>query len=478
MTPAGPIAIARHDFTPQLRIMVRLRSVATRAMPTQYPRYARSMHSKPHRLRTTFVVLIIVGGALGAAFGLGAFSGPSLTPAQIAARAAAARARKIIAAEKRAVRRAEAQLETVLPTKLATPAPTVPAQLFANPLRPHEVVGFVPYYTLSTLSPADFTDTSVLCYFGLGLTANGSLMEPVSWVSLQSDTFATFLASARAANDETLLTVSSFARSTIGALTRNASTTAPRLAGELAPLVTSTGLSGVDIDIEGRWSADRAGFVRFMNDFSKAFRSADPKSVILLDTYPQSAAGTRDFFNIKKLAPDIDQFFVMEYAMENVDNASANAPAFSPNLGVSTVQTLIQYKKLVPSSKIILGLPFYGYDFSTMSGRPGADTTSPDPEAVTYEAIASIDRPALWDPVSETLFTRFEEAKQWHETWYDNPVSLALKVALAIDFHEAGIGVWALGMEGSDAAMLSALDGGTAPLKGSLQPAPASAASN
>jgi len=113
-----------------------------------------------------------------------------------------------------------------------------------------------------------------------------------------------------------------------------------------------------------------------------------------------------------------------------------------------------------------------------MSGRPGADTTSPDPEAVTYEAIASIDRPALWDPVSETLFTRFEEAKQWHETWYDNPVSLALKVALAIDFHEAGIGVWALGMEGSDAAMLSALDGGTAPLKGSLQPAPASAASN
>jgi spore germination protein YaaH len=317
----------------------------------------------------------------------------------------------------------------------------------------------------------------VLCYFGLTLTANAALTEPVSWVDLQSETFATFLASAKQANDETLLTVSSFTRPIINALTKNAKSTAPRLAGELAPLVTSMGLSGVDIDIEGRWRSDRAGFVTFMDDFSKAFRSADPQGVILLDTYPQSAATSSDFFDLKKLTPDVDQFLVMEYAMESVDNASANSPVFSPDLGLSAVQTLMQYKKIVPSSKIVLGLPFYGYDFSTLSGRSGAETSTPDPEAVNYQAITTVGRPALWDPVSETPFTRFLEGTQWHETWYDDPVSLALKVALAMNFHEEGVGVWALGMEGGDTAMLYALDGGTAPLKGTLVPTPASAPS-
>jgi spore germination protein YaaH len=96
---------------------------------------------------------------------------------------------------------------------------------------------------------------------------------------------------------------------------------------------------------------------------------------------------------------------------------------------------------------------------------------------VNYQAITTVGRPALWDPVSETPFTRFLEGTQWHETWYDDPVSLALKVALAMNFHEEGVGVWALGMEGGDTAMLYALDGGTAPLKGTLVPTPASAPS-
>jgi hypothetical protein len=39
----------------------------------------------------------------------------------------------------------------------------------------------------------------------------------------------------------------------------------------------------------------------------------------------------------------------------------------------------------------------------------------------------------------------------------------ALKTALASVFHLAGVGDWSLGQEGASTAMMTALDGGTAP---------------
>ena len=48
---------------------------------------------------------------------------------------------------------------------------------------------------------------------------------------------------------------------------------------------------------------------------------------------------------------------------------------------------------------------------------------------------------------------------QWHETFFDDPTSLALKARLANSFHIAGLGVWALGMDGNNPAMMAALLG-------------------
>ena len=76
-----------------------------------------------------------------------------------------------------------------------------------------------------------------------------------------------------------------------------------------------------------------------------------------------------------------------------------------------------------------------------------------------------------WDPTTQTPWTSYQVGSQWHQTFFDNPTSLALKAQLANTYHIAGVGIWAMGMEGSDPAMQAALEGSAPPVK-NLAPGP------
>ena len=119
---------------------------------------------------------------------------------------------------------------------------------------------------------------------------------------------------------------------------------------------------------------------------------------------------------------------------------------------------------MVPARRIVLGIPLYGYDFPSASKLDGAPTTG-NPVAVTYAEIVAAGRHPVWDPITETPYTVFRRGGRWHQTWFDDPVSIALKSALASQFGCAGVGVWELGMAGNDPAISAALLGGRPPLK-------------
>jgi hypothetical protein len=61
---------------------------------------------------------------------------------------------------------------------------------------------------------------------------------------------------------------------------------------------------------------------------------------------------------------------------------------------------------------------------------------------------------------------------QWHTTYYDDPTSMALKAQLANYFHIGGVGIWALGMDGNDPAMIAALLGNAPVAKDALSGPP------
>ena len=433
-------------------------------------RYAApDMPSTTRRVRLIGAAVVLAAGAIGIAAATGAF-GPSA--AEIAAeRAAAAAARaaaakhRLLVAETRTADLASRHVAVVLPSRTGAPAPAAPARLFSSPLARHAVYGFVPYWELGALDHADYTDTSVLAYYGVEVGATGGILHSGNgWIDLAAPAFSSFVTSAHQAGDRVLLTASTTDPGVVHDLARSPSSTGARLGEQLAAVALAGHLDGIDLDIEGRSTNDRAGFVRFVSSLTQAFHAADPTGQVALDTYPQSAAYAGDFFDVAKLAPEVDTVVVMAYDMVDPAAASANSPLASPTLGLSDVGSLLGYVKVVPAAKLVLALPFYGYDFTTASSAPGAAALT-SPTAVTYASIIAAGHPARWDSASETPYAVYKNGQSWHEIWYDDPVSLAVKTALAADLGLGGVGAWALGQQGGSSAMLEALDGGRPPVK-------------
>ena len=142
-------------------------------------------------------------------------------------------------------------------------------------------------------------------------------------------------------------------------------------------------LDGVNIDFEGKGSKDQAGLDTLMAAVSSAVHQADPHWQVTMDTYASSAGDPSGFYDIRGLAPSVDAFFVMAYDMNNRSTPSATAPL--TGAGFTDLDAVQQYAAAVPPSKVILGVPYYGYDWPT--GGPGlGDPATGPPTPLGYSA--------------------------------------------------------------------------------------------
>jgi len=406
--------------------------------------------------RLAFSVFASALGALGCA-ACGVFGAGPATTTQ-----APSPAQLLIPVEQAAVAKAKAAVAVHLPTVPGRPAPTLPAGAFARPLPAHQVVGFLPYWEVGSFTP-NYQALTTLVYWAVDLGTGGAIAQGRDGQpTLTSDALALDVRQAHATDDRVLLTVFSENNSVLHSIAAHPSTAGPRLARNVAALLSAGDFDGVDLDLEGTSTADRGGFVRFVASFSATLRSLGPSWSIMLDTYPTSALDPSDFFDVKALMGYVNELFIMAYDMQEPDVASATAPL--TNASWSDAITLAEYASVVPARRIVLGIPLYGYDFPASSRRDGATTTGP-PLAVTYREIVAAGHPPTWDPVTETPWIVFRRNGKWHQTWFDDPVSIALKVALAAQFDCAGVGVWELGMSGDNPSITAALLGGRPPLK-------------
>ena len=195
---------------------------------------------------------------------------------------------------------------------------------------------------------------------------------------------------------------------------------------------------------------------------SNSLHAANPHWQVTMATYASAAADSSGFYDVAALAPALDGFFVMAYDMNDPVTPSPTAPLTGG--GYNDTETLQQYTAVVPASKVILGVPYYGYDWPTTDGTPTAQSTGPE-SPLSYSTIAASGNPTYWDGATDTAWTSYLVGAQWHETYFDNPTSLAMKASLANSFHIRGMGIWALGMDGNDPAMLAALLGNAPPVK-------------
>jgi spore germination protein YaaH len=343
----------------------------------------------------------------------------------------------------------------VLAPATVPPAPAPTAVAVAPPLAPHEVFGFAPYWSLDQSAGFDVTAFSTLAYFSVGINANGTLNETgPGWNGYESQALSTLITRAHGAGKRVVLTVNDFDQGSLNALTSNP-VAALTLSKALVGAIMAKNFDGVNLDLEGEGSADQAGLTALVTTVSNVLHFVDPHWQVTMDTYASAAAGPTGFYNIPALANAVDAFFVMQYS----PNLSAPAQATSALTSslFSDVTTVAEYAAAVTPGKVILGTPFFGDDWPTSDNTLTATATGP--ATTQFDSQIESGHPIYWDPVTNSAWTAYEVGAQWHEAFFDDPTSLYQIARLATGSGLRGVGAWALGMEGTDPAMLSALNG-------------------
>jgi spore germination protein YaaH len=345
----------------------------------------------------------------------------------------------------------------------AGPAPSAPSLASGpGPGGRREVLGFLPYWELAAGDrDDDLLDT--IAYFGLTVRADGSFdTSTPGWKAWNGSQLTSVIQAAHRRGARVVLVIQQSDDGTIDRLVGDPAATSAAVRNVLEALARRD-LDGVNVDFEGsassRYPDLRPGFTRFVATLSAAVHGRWPQAEVSVDTYSGSATTDQGFFDLAGLEPYVDAFFVMAYDMA-FENLPGRAGPTAPLSGFryNDQDAVRSYLSVVPASKLLLGLPFYGYEWPTASGDRYAVATGP-PKAVTYaqlpRILACIPSGPSWDDRSQTPWVAWQGSADgcgpgtgWQELYFDDERSLGLKADLVVQNHLRGLGIWALGYDG------------------------------
>jgi len=338
-----------------------------------------------------------------------------------------------------------------------------------------EVFGYAPYWALSHESEWDYSVLTTVAYFALQPNPDGSLAQTGGqWTGWNSAELTDMINRAHAAGDRVVLTLKSSDDGTINLVD---STNRQALINSTISAIQSKNLDGVNVDFEAAASSNfpdlQAGLSTLAADLSQQVHAKWPKAEVSFATYAGSASWDGGVFNIGQIAPAVDALFVMAY--DSVfSNLSGQAGPNAPLNGWTYNDTVDvqQYLTKAPASKIILGVPYYGYRWSTVSGAPYASTVS----GATAEGFAaavtdlSCAHPSLsqsWDSTGASPWASWwspsandpcgDNLGTPQELYYDDANSLGLKYDLINQNNLRGAGIWALGYDSGRTDLWGAL---------------------
>jgi len=221
----------------------------------------------------------------------------------------------------------------------------------------------------------------------------------------------------------------------------------------MTSFVANYGIEGVNIDFEFVTGSVRDSFSLFMMDLTQEMwnHPGGRKDVyIAAPAVPEWYPG----YDIALLSDHSDGLFIMAYNFHYA--GSSVAGPVSPCVPSSfwgqyccarSIGSYLAYG--ADSTKLLLGVSYYGYDWPTETGDMGSNTTGTGNARIYYFAYQeALGYGRIWDDQSLTPWYRYNTAG-WHQCWYDDSVSLDVKLGLVIDSLIQGAGCWALGYDRS-----------------------------
>ena len=239
--------------------------------------------------------------------------------------------------------------------------------------------------------------------------------------------------------------------------------------GKIADGVTAANLfDGIDVDWEYPEEVDKLNFVALLAEFRRQLNAIAPN--YLLTVAMGTARNTFQHLDMVQVALYTDEIGIMnyDYAGPWSKKTGLVAPLYhvagDPEPDGDVDATIGSYKQAgVPLSRMLMGMPFYGYSWSQVATDAHGlfQLGEPVHADATYNFIASIANKftVYRDPQSQAPWL-FDGTTFWT---YDDEISIAAKAKYAKDHGLQGIMIWELSGDTADGKLLKAISSGLGP---------------
>lgn len=339
-----------------------------------------------------------------------------------------------------------------------------------------QVAGFLPYWNLDNSKYLRFDLLSVIYFFSLTADEKGEIIKVVNnetdpgWRWWKSPIIQNLIAKTQITGGKFGLTIAMQKNESLENFLDNPKAQ-KTLINNLIRIVKSDKLDGINIDFEYDGKPDdkyRLSFTNFAKELTSTFRTQSPKTELSIDLFPLSIEKPR-LFDVSSLAPLFDKVIVMSYDYYSGTSevtgpvapmsgyiASPSATQKSYFYDVNT--TYVNYLKVVPKEKLIMGVPYYGWDYPVEDNTTELGKVLPQNDQNGYPEVVSYGRARTdtdlknancqWEDIAKaTRCTYMDSNNIQREAWLEDNKSIGIKFDFAKTNNLGGIAIWTLGYD-------------------------------
>ncbi len=284
---------------------------------------------------------------------------------------------------------------------------------------------------------ATLPNLSMLSMFTYGITAEGELVQ------LNDEAL---IGPAKANGVVPLMVIAAMTKegtfdSGLAGLVLNNPETRARLIENILKNIQTKGLGGVDFDFEFLFPKDREAYASFVRETAERLNPLGYMVAVALapKTYAEQPGLLYEGHDYALMGQAANLTLLMTYEWGYM---------FGPPMAVAPVNLVRKVLDFgvtqIPPSKILMGIPNYGYDWTLpfVQGESVAEKIS-NTEAV--ERAARVGAEIQYDQVAQAPFYRYFDASgREHEVWFENEASIRAKLNLVAEYGLAGVSYWNL----------------------------------
>ncbi len=339
---------------------------------------------------------------------------------------------------------------------ILTVRPSVLKSKAASPLT-HKVYGWHPYWaSASAYLSYDYSALTHIAYFSYEVdTATGGFTTLRGWNTTPVIDYAHQM------GVKVTLTVTNFGAARNTELLSDTVKQRFLLTTIVQQLKARNG-DGVNFDFETVPAAQKANMVDFCRRAVRMIKKELPAAEISLATPAVDWSSAWDY---PSLAGICDYLIIMGYNYYWSGSATAGPVAPLTGETQNVTRSIDTYLNAgVPPEKLLLGVPWYGYDWPVVSSERKAATTGTGTSRIyrAAEELAELHGREFDQPTG-VPWVSYMAGADWRQLWYDDSTSLSLKYDLVKTKNLAGIGIWALSYEGDGTGMWGSIKSSYSP---------------